>query len=74
MILRLLLGLLILWAIYRVIKLLGKTGENETAGRGQPEQMVKCDYCGTHIPAHDAIRSGKGTYCSSQHRDQDQSN
>jgi len=72
MILRLLFGLLILWVIYRGIKLIGKTGENDSEDNGQPEKILRCDYCGTHIPAHEAIRTSSGTYCSSQHRDQDQ--
>ena len=31
--------------------------------------MVRCDYCGLHVPEKDAVRSGDARYCSPEHRD-----
>jgi len=72
MIFRLLLILLLIWAIYKVLQLFRQpTGQHSKNG-SKPEKMLKCDYCGTHIPSHEAIRTARGTYCCPQHRDQDQ--
>lgn len=30
--------------------------------------MVRCDHCGVHVPAHEAISGARGTYCSLAHR------
>jgi uncharacterized protein len=38
------------------------------AGRPQ-ERMVKCAYCGVHVPESQALRSGTNSYCSPEHRD-----
>ena len=72
MIFRLLLILLLIWAIYKVMQLFRQPTGQHTKSGNDPEKMLKCDYCGTHIPAHEAIRTGGGTYCCPQHRDQDQ--
>jgi uncharacterized protein len=71
MIFRLLLILLLIWAIYKLIQLFRHTGKQRAENGVEPERMLKCDYCGTHIPANEAIRSSSGTYCCAQHRDQD---
>lgn len=35
----------------------------------QPEPMVCCAHCGTHLPASDAIVDAEQkTYCNAQHR------
>ena len=71
MIFRLLLLSLLVWAIFQVIRIMGKSKEGSTGYKGQAEQMLQCDFCGTHIPAHEAIRVGDKTYCSTRHRDLD---
>lgn len=30
-------------------------------------EMVSCAQCGVHVPAHDAVRGVKGSYCSAAH-------
>jgi uncharacterized protein len=35
---------------------------------GAPKAMVRCDYCGLHLPATDAINGPDGTYCCAAHR------
>lgn len=31
-------------------------------------EMVRCDHCGVHIPANEAIPGAQGAYCSIAHR------
>jgi uncharacterized protein len=35
-----------------------------------PQNMVRCDVCGLHLPEADALRSPQGVYCSQQHLQQ----
>jgi uncharacterized protein len=35
---------------------------------GAPKAMVRCAYCGLHLPATDAINGPDGIYCSAAHR------
>lgn len=42
-------------------------------GEGRPqERMVKCAYCGLHVPESQAVQRGGRSYCSPEHRDADQ--
>jgi uncharacterized protein len=38
---------------------------------GAPQAMVRCAYCGLHLPAADAITGPSGVYCSTAHRQAD---
>jgi uncharacterized protein len=41
------------------------------AARKQPPQaieMVRCAYCGVHLPVDEAVRDGAARYCSEAHR------
>jgi len=71
MIFRLILLALLIWAIYQVIRLTGKSEGSSKGDNNQPERMLQCEYCGMHVPAHDAIRTGSKAYCSARHRDLD---
>lgn len=33
-----------------------------------PQDMVRCDHCGLHLPQNDAVPGQHGTYCSTAHR------
>ena len=37
-------------------------------GKDIPANMLKCDYCGVHVPAQEAIRSEKHNFCSLEHK------
>jgi len=71
MIFRLILVGLLIWAIYQVIRVVGKSGGNGKIENDQPEKMLQCDYCGTHVPAHQAVRNKNKNYCCARHRDLD---
>ena len=33
-----------------------------------PQIMVRCAYCGLHLPDNEAVVSGNASYCSQAHR------
>jgi len=35
---------------------------------GQAEDMVRCVYCGVHLPKQESILAGGKYYCSEEHR------
>jgi uncharacterized protein len=35
-----------------------------------PQDMVRCPVCSVHLPANDAVPGRLASYCSAQHRDQ----
>ncbi len=37
---------------------------------GAPQDMVRCPVCAVHLPASDAVPGRLASYCSAQHRDQ----
>jgi uncharacterized protein len=37
-----------------------------------PKQMLRCDYCGLHVPEEEALRVGGRNYCSEEHKRLDQ--
>jgi len=34
----------------------------------EPQPMLPCAHCGTHVPESDVIKGQQGIYCSEQHR------
>jgi uncharacterized protein len=34
----------------------------------QPQDMVACALCGTHLPQTEAVTGRQGVYCSAEHR------
>ena len=34
----------------------------------QPQDMVRCAYCGLHLPDNEAVVSHNASYCSEAHR------
>lgn len=69
---RLLLIAVLVWLAYSVLR---RWLKSTSARRNQPpassggqERMVKCVYCGLHVPESEAVREGALTYCSKEHR------
>ena len=44
-----------------------KPGRQEASAANEPQDMVSCAFCGTHVPAGDAIQGKEGIYCSAEH-------
>ncbi|QLP99473.1 MAG: hypothetical protein HZY78_03600 [Burkholderiaceae bacterium] len=60
----------LVWLLTRPRRLNARhRAERSTAAR-EPETMVRCAHCGTHVPQADALRGRQGWYCSAAHRDQ----
>ncbi len=59
-------------AIYMILRhfstRLRQNADASGTDRKIPTDMLKCDYCGVHVPAHEAVRTEKHNFCSSAHR------
>lgn len=57
---------------YRLVKRWLANMPRETKPpRNNIEQMVRCQYCGLHIPQEEAIHDQDDWYCSKEHRQLD---
>ncbi|MFA6202175.1 MAG: PP0621 family protein [Gallionella sp.] len=63
--------LLFLFAIAAVIYLLFKSvRKNLPSQAPKPaEDMVRCAYCGVHLPAGESVSAGDAHFCCAAHRD-----
>ena len=66
---RLILFLLAVWVIfYFVRRALRNQRENRSSRPSHPVvNMVRCDHCGTHLPAPEALSRNGKHYCSREH-------
>lgn len=48
-----------------------KPGPASDAPQAQIHNIVKCAYCGVHLPEHDAVKRGDKHYCCWEHADKD---
>ena len=72
LIIRLLVFVLVFWAGWRLWQYWqGAQNQRieETRNKSGHENMVRCEQCGVHLPASEAIQSGKLHFCSIEHRD-----
>ncbi|QEP43692.1 hypothetical protein D5085_11535 [Ectothiorhodospiraceae bacterium BW-2] len=72
---RLLIIGLIIWLLLRLYRGWQQKQQQLPQERRSPRQigtMVRCDYCGLHIPDTEAIISDKSHFCCEQHRKQHQ--
>lgn len=65
--------LLVLIVVVVVLWLMLRPGRPSAKGRRPsshgPDVMVRCDHCGVHLPAADALRDDAGRlFCSDAHR------
>lgn len=67
--LRLLALFVIIWFAYRLLKRWLADKKPRHATKQAQEFVVKCAYCGVHVPESQALRHGKHSYCSPAHRD-----
>ena len=63
--------LLLLIAIVAVVYLLIRSYRNNALRQDKPfvEDMVRCVYCGVHLPKGESIQAGGQHFCSIEHRD-----
>lgn len=71
-ILFLLLVVLVFFAVLFILKRINQFRQRqdiEEASEPTPsEQMVKCAYCGVHLPESDAIQNGEKHFCGDAHQ------
>jgi uncharacterized protein len=58
---------------YRLIKrwLNNLPRQSGVASKGKIDQMVRCHYCGLHIPQDEALHADNHWYCNQEHRQLD---
>lgn len=75
LIIRLIIFILVFWAGYRIWKMVQQvkkpanppTRQEKTNQAGAP--MVKCDYCGLHLPTNESLTHGTHLhFCCPEHR------
>jgi uncharacterized protein len=61
----------LIWIVYGLVRrYLNKSATTLKKDPVRPiESMVRCEQCGLHIPAAEAVRDGNHTFCSPGHRD-----
>lgn len=72
--------LLVIFVVFFAIWLWRKNRRDEMRERAKPphpaapravaapQAMTRCAQCGMHLPESDAVRGGRGLYCSAAHR------
>lgn len=65
---RLLLLVVIAAVVYLLIRSYRRKSE-EPEQNVVAEDMVRCAYCGVHLPRSESIKAGDKFYCSAEHRD-----
>ncbi|GAB4289771.1 MAG: PP0621 family protein [Thiohalomonadaceae bacterium] len=68
---RLLVIAAVVWLAYVLFKrwLAEKQPPRPEGEQRRQERMVKCAYCGVHVPESQALHRGNQSYCSPEHRD-----
>ncbi len=69
---RLVLLLAIVAVVILVYRSLKSTRGTRQRPRALPKQMLRCDYCGLHVPEDEALRIAGRNYCSEEHKRLDQ--
>jgi uncharacterized protein len=73
---RLLIFILIAAAVYWLVRIISQKAIRKPSAHkteDAAEAMVKCQYCGVHLPQHKAVSNNQKWYCSQQHLEQDNS-
>ena len=73
MIFRLLLLFLIIWFLFWILKK-QFSASSSVKTNDKPEKvedMIACDYCGTHVPKSLGVQQDDKFYCSQEHADSD---
>ena len=53
--------------IYRSVRNYSRQA-NRLPSRVTPKDMVRCQYCGLHLPEDEAVRINGRSYCSEKHK------
>lgn len=67
----LVLGLLLAFSILKGYR--RRIDREQAPPAGATEDMVRCDYCGVHLPRSESLAARGKHYCSAEHRGEPQS-
>jgi len=73
LIIRLLVFVMVFWAGWRLWQYwqgFQNQRVEDQQGKEGHESMVRCEQCGVHLPASEAIKSGSHHFCCQEHRDE----
>lgn len=60
---------LVLWLMFGKSRRVEQVRRREDAKTKLPAQMARCDHCGMHLPASEAVTDAAGrAYCGEAHR------
>lgn len=73
MIFRLLLLFLIVWFLFWILKkqFIGNQSSRTEQIPDDLEDIIPCDFCGTHVPSSLGIKKNDKFYCSEEHAELD---
>ena len=71
---RLIIIALSVWLLLKLVKrlFLGESQSQQQKGT-KIASMIKCAWCGVHVPENEAIRGNRGYYCCEEHKAQAES-
>ena len=74
MIFRILLLFLIVWFLFWIIRkqITDNSAQKPKLSTRQSEDMIACDYCGTHVPRSLIVEAGEKKYCCQEHAELDE--
>jgi uncharacterized protein len=62
----LVIGLVVVYWVFKSYKIRSRGGRSSSAARG--EDMVRCAQCGVHVPRSESVLGDQAFYCSPEHR------
>lgn len=57
-------------AVWMLRKIRPSRPASGTPAPRAPERMVRCEYCGVHLPVGESVVAGGRHYCTPAHRDE----
>lgn len=65
---RIVIIVLVLWVIVRIARTLLQPRSGQNRPNRVEVTLTRCDHCGLHVPAAEAIHDGGRSYCCEAHR------
>jgi uncharacterized protein len=60
-----LVALIVFWILRNYRRSLGR---RDRGALTKPEDMVRCAYCGVHLPRSESVAGGQKFFCTQEHR------
>ncbi len=66
---KLLLIFIAIWLLISVLKRYKRNMDDQYRSNNNAEDMVRCSYCGLHLPKNESFLKNSHYFCSEDHRD-----